>query len=270
MNKKFLLTTLFFFSVQGILFTPAYAVTAVVGVSEVMDWEILDFSATDVTHPDTVNFLLRFHTNGTVDMNVSGNLSIKKDTSVIYNSLVFDDNVSAQQYENFTFNWNSTDTGDFLANLTINMTNDALGQSNLTFEVTSFTVYSPPSGPPGGAPSPSLTLPSPNITKTWDRVLPFVPVKIEIENKVLAFREIIIEVDKESRNVIVEVNRIYEKPGLVKKDPPGELYQYLEIKHENIEGFRKILINFSVKNDWISEKQIGKSDVILNRYSEND
>ncbi|MEE9323760.1 MAG: PGF-pre-PGF domain-containing protein, partial [Candidatus Aenigmarchaeota archaeon] len=47
-------------------------------------------------------------------------------------------------------------------------------------------------------------------------------------------------------------------------------YQYLEIKHENIEGFRKILINFSVKNEWISSKQTSKSDVILNRYSESE
>ncbi|UCC91971.1 MAG: PGF-pre-PGF domain-containing protein, partial [Candidatus Aenigmatarchaeota archaeon] len=263
MNRKFLLTLVLFFSAQCFLSIPAYGVTTSVDVSELMGWEVSSFSAADVTYPNTVYFLLEFHNNGTVDINVSGNLSIKEDGSVIYNSLVFQDNVSAQQYENFTFNWTPADTGDFLANLTINMTNNDLNQSNLTFETTSFTVYSPPPEPPGGPPPSSYTpdLPAPNITRTWDVIHPFVPVKIEITNIILAFREINIEVDKESHNVSVEVNRIYERPGLVKKDPPGEIYQYLEIKHENIEGnIRKVLINFSVKNEWISDKQIGKSD----------
>ena len=269
MNKKFLLTLVLFLSVQSFLFVSSCAVTTSVDVSEVMSWRVSSFSAADVTYPNTVYFILEFQNNGTVDMNVSGNLSIKKDGSVIYNNLVFVGNVSAQQYENFTFNWIPTTTGDFLANLTINMTNYALGQSNLTSTTASFTVYSPPPEP-GGGPSGVYTPPAPNITRTWDVILPFVPVKIEIENKVLAFREIIIEVDKESHNVTVEVNRIYDKPGFVKDDPPGELYQYLEIKHENIEGFRSVLINFSVKNEWISDKQIDKSDVILNRYSANE
>lgn len=269
MSKNFLLTTLFLFSVWCILSMPSYAVTAVVGVSELMDWEILGFSSTDVTYPDTVDFLLQLKNNGTVFLNVTGSLSIKKDTSVVYQNLVFDDNVSAQQSKNFTFHWTPTDTGDFLANLTINITNEEIGQSNITFEVTPFTVYSQPSGPSG--PSAPPYVPPVNVTKTWDVIPPFVPVKIEIENKVLAFREIIIEVDKESHNVTVEVNKIDEKPGLVRKDPPGEIYQYLEIKHENIEGnVRKILINFSVKNEWISDKGIDKSDVILNRYSANE
>jgi PGF-pre-PGF domain-containing protein len=270
MSKKSLILVLFLFSVFCILSKPAHAVTAVVDVSKVTDWKVSSFSATDVTYPGTVYFLLEFHNNGTVDLNVSGNLSIKKDMSVVYSSLVFNDSVSAQQHENFTFNWTPTTTGDFLANLTINMTNDALGQSNLTFAVTPFTVYSQPSGPSGPPSRPSY-VPPVNVTKTWDVILPFVPVKIEIVNIILAFREIIIEVDKESHNVTVEINKIDERPGWVKKDPPGELYQYLEIKHENLEGnIRKILINFSVKNEWISDKQVSKPDVILNRYSESE
>ncbi len=270
MNSKFLLALALLLPVQFALSVPAFGVTTSVEVSELMGWEVSGFSATDVTYPDTVYFLLEFHNNGTVDINVSGNLSIKEDGSVIYNSLVFQDNVSAQQYENFTFSWTPAGAGDFLANLTINMTNNDLGQGNLTFETTSFTVYSPPSGPPSGPPS-SYTpdLPAPNITRTWDVIRPFVPVSIEITNMVLAFREIMIEVDKESRNASVEVSRVYEKPGFVRDDPPGELYQYLEIRHENFEGFRKVLINFSVKNEWISEKQAEKPDVILNRYSES-
>lgn len=268
MNKKFLLTLVIFFSTQGLISSSAYAVTTLVEVGEVMSWEVSGFSANDVTYPNTVYFTLEFHNNGTVDMNVSGNLSVKKGVSAIYTSQVFDGNVSASQYRNFTFNWIPTDTGDFLANVTINMTNNQLNQTNLTFAVTSFTVYSQPSQPPPETPSSPPRSPVLNITKTWDEILPGAAVTIKIDNTQIAFTEITIEVNKESSKVKVEVNKIKERPGSVRKDPPGKTYQYMEVKHENLEeNLEKATINFRVENQWVSDNNIDKSTVTLNRYS---
>ncbi|NIO21309.1 MAG: PGF-pre-PGF domain-containing protein [Candidatus Aenigmarchaeota archaeon] len=271
MKRKFFLTLVILFSVQFVLSTPAYAVTTIVDVSKVMSWNVVGLTATDVTYPNTVDFILEFNNNGTVDLNVSGNLSIKKDGSVIHNQKVFNDSVSAQQFNNFTFNWTPTDTGDFLANVTINMTSNEFNQSNFTFITTSFTVYSQPSQPPpdGGGAGPSRP-PVLNITKTWNKILPGASVTIEIESEMFAFTEITIEVEKESNDVKVEVNRFHDKPSFVSKEPAGRTYQYIEIKHDNLEGkVRNVVIMFRVENEWLSSNSIDKYSVTLNRYSDD-
>jgi len=269
MKRNFLIFMLVFFSFQIFLSASVHAVTTTVEVGEEMGWEVLGFTANDVTYPSVVYFRLEFHNSGTMDMNASGNVSIRKG-SVVYVNKVFEDSVSGNEYKNFTFNWTPSDTGDFLANLTINMTNNNLNRTNLTFSTTSFTVYSPPSPPPpGGPPSGYSTVPpTVTVTKTWDNILPGASVTVRIENEQFAFTEIMIEVSKESQGVRVEVTKLDQRPGSIEKDPPGKTYQYIQIEHENLEGnVRNVAIIFRVRNEWISENNIDRSGITLNRYS---
>jgi PGF-pre-PGF domain-containing protein len=269
MGMKTLLLPVFFLSVLAFLAVPAYAVDTVVEVGEQMDWEVSSFSVGDVTYPDTVYFVLQFKNKGSSDLNASGNMSIRKGGSLVYTGKVFEGNVSAQQTRNFSFNWNPTDTGDFLANVTVNVTNNKLNQTNLTFAVTSFTVYSAPSGPSYRPPSgSSAVVPSVIITKTWDEIPADTSVAVRIDNNLFSFTEIMIEVDRDSSGARVDVNRLFEMPSYVGKDPEGKVYQYIEINHENLEGnIRNVVVVFRVENGWITENNIDKSGVTLNRYS---
>ncbi|NIO22850.1 MAG: PGF-pre-PGF domain-containing protein [Candidatus Aenigmarchaeota archaeon] len=274
MEKNFLLTAVFFLSVLVFLIDPVCAVTTVVEVGEGVNWEVSSLSAGDVTYPSVVYFTLRFRNRGTSDLNVSGNLSISKGGSTVYTNKVFEGNVSKQQTRDFTFSWTPTDTGDFLANVTINITNNELNLTNTTFNTTSFTVYSPPSEPPsspGGhtsfPPIPSVL----NISQTWEKISPDTSVTVRIESEMFAFTEIMIEVEKESQDVEVSVNRLLEKPGSVIKEPAGKVYQYIEIKHDNLEGrLRNVVIIFRVENEWLSDNNIDKSEISLNRYLPSD
>jgi|GEM_PF-2710342 len=271
MKRGFLLCVIVFFSVQVVLSASVNATTTIVEVGEEMGWEILGFTSNDVTYPALVYFRLEFRNSGTLDINVSGNLTIRKAGSVVYVNKVFSDGVSSQEYKNFTFSWIPSETGDFIANLTINITNNVLNQTNITFSTSSFTVYSPPPPPPSNGGSPPSYSPVPpvvTVTRTWDEILPGVSVTLKIENEQFAFSEIIIEVSKESQGVRVEVIKLDQRPGSIDKDPPGKTYRYLEVKHENLEGnVRSVAIIFRVGNEWISENEIDKYSITLNRYS---
>jgi len=258
MNKNFLLAAAVLILLQSLFSASAHAATTVVYVSGVMSWKVAGFSAADVTYPDAVNFVLNFSNNGTVDLNVSGNLSIKKDGSAVYESAVLSGNVSKQQSRSFAFSWFPSSSGDFLANLTLNITNDQLGRDNQTFAVDSFTVYSSPSRPSGGGVSGVYTI-VPNMTGM---------AAFEISSELLAITKIVINLTEGTPHARLELIRIYGKPAFSGRGPPGEIYQYVEIKHENIEGkIRNAVISFRVDNRWISDNGINTSAVFLSRYS---
>jgi PGF-pre-PGF domain-containing protein len=260
MNKKFLLAAVFFILFQSLFSAASHAATTVVYVSGIMSWKVAGFSAADVTYPNLVSLVLDFSNNGTVDLNVSGNLSIKKDGSAVYDGAVLSGNVSKQQNRSFAFSWAPSSSGDFLANLTLNITSIQLGQSNQTFAVDSFTVYSSPPLPSGGGVSGTYTF-IPNMTGT---------LTSETNDAFLAVTKIIVYLTEKSGHEKLELNRIYGKPTLSGKEPPGEVYQYIEVKHQNIgDNIRSAVIYFMVESKWVSDNRIDKSTISLNRYSES-
>lgn len=265
---KILMVSLPFLLAIALLSTPSGAVTAVVDVSEAMGWRVVSFSAADSTYPDTVYFTLQFQNNGTVDLNVSGNLSIKKDGATVYTAGVFEGNVSQLEYRNFTFEWDPSSSGDFIANLTINTTNQGLGRSNLTFTTTSFTVYSQPSGP-GASPSGTYTPETlPQVEKSWDRIEPGVEASMEINKSGLDFTEIRITVKNQANQVSITVTKLGSRPATAEKELEGNVYQYVNIKRSNLEDeeIERSIIRFRVSKAWISGNRISKGTVVLNRY----
>lgn len=268
MSKRLLSGAALILVIQAILSSPSLAVTAVVGISQVAGWNVVSFSAGDVTYPGVVDFVLSFENNGTVGLNVSGNVTITRSGAVVYAGNVFEGNVSSFHNRSFYFNWTASETGDFLANLTLNITSSQTGQSNQTSSLASFTVYSPPSGSPASAHG-SYTPPS-NATAyaAWDRIPPNTSVAMAIQNATIAFSGIVIFAQKEAEGVKIWVNRLYEKPASVKSEPPGQVYQYVEITHSNLEGsVKSAVISFRVEKKWISDNGVNASRVSLQRYA---
>ena len=267
MMKKLFLGILLMLSAQALFSSPSLAATAVVDISQLLSWGVPEFSAGDVTYPAAVPFTLLFENNGTVGLNVSGNLSIIKDGSVIYAGSVFQGNVSGYQNRSFAFSWTPSLSGDFLANLTINITSSYDGQSNLTSTLTSFTVYSTPSAAPSGPPGTYTTPSNASSSAGWDRLLPGVPVWFEIKNALIAFSRVALVAANETRYVKIEINRIYALPRTV-SEPPGKTYQYIEIKHENLAGnLKNATIDFRVEKKWMLDNGIEEAGVFLRRYS---
>jgi PGF-pre-PGF domain-containing protein len=267
MMKKLFLGILLMLCAQALFASPSLAATAVVDVSQLLGWGVPEFSAGDVTYPAAVPFMLLFENNGTTGLNVSGNLSIIKDGSIVYTADVFQGNVSGYQNRSFAFSWTPSLSGDFLANLTINITSSYDGQSNLTSMLTSFTVYSPPSAAPSGPSGMYTTLSNATSSAVWDRLLPGVPVWLEIKNALIAFSRVALVAGNETRYVRIEIYRIYELPRTV-SEPPGKIYQYLEIRHENLAGnLKNATIDFGVEKKWMLDNGIDVTRVFLMRYS---
>jgi len=269
MTRKLFLGILLMLCAQALFASPSLAATAVVDVGQLLGWDVPEFSAGDVTYPAAVPFTLLFENKGTVGLNVSGNLSIIKDSSVIYAGSVFQGNVSGYQNRSFAFSWTPSLSGDFLANLTINITSISDGQSNLTSALASFTVYStPPPAAPSGGPSGTYTAPSnASSSVSWDRLLPGVPVWFEIKNALIAFSRVALVAGNETRYVKIEIIRIYELPPTV-SEPPGKIYQYLEIRHENLAGnLKNATLDFRIEKKWMLDNGIDATRVFLMRYS---
>lgn len=250
----------------------SHAATTTVDVSQVLGWRVMGFTSSDVTYPASVSFVFRLKNNGTLDFNATGNLSITKGGTQVHSSQnAISGNITQQRDRNFSFGWTPTSSGDFIANLTFDVSNQATGQSGSGSSLTAFTVYAEPSGSSGGTDTSVTIVTGTGVTVTVEEILPGSPAEVEIGREIFSITSIEIDVTQSASGVTVTVDVSDDRPSSAGSDAPGEVYQYIEVGHQNVEDrIKSVFMKFRVAKSWLDENNVSKSSVRLNRYENGE
>jgi PGF-pre-PGF domain-containing protein len=123
-----------------------------------------------------------------------------------------------------------------------------------------------------GSQPPDTTFERPTIIQNYTRenieIMPEQPATVQIQKPRIGLNLIRINVRKQVSDVSIRVARISSKPAEIIQNATGEVYQYLNITHENItdQDIDLITIFFDVNKSWIAERNANKSDVYLSRF----
>ena len=89
-------------------------------------------------------------------------------------------------------------------------------------------------------------------------------------DKELGIKEIQINVNNPAQNVKISVTKYDGKPAEVSVEKTGKVYQYMQIKTENLGNkLEKAVLKIKVKKSWISEKSLDKDKIALFKFDEN-
>lgn len=84
-----------------------------------------------------------------------------------------------------------------------------------------------------------------------------------------AIKEIQINVNNEAQNVLVTVTGYSAKPASVSVDKSGKVFQYLQIKMDNVAGkLDKATVITKVNKSWVSDNNLDKSNLSLFKFNE--
>ena len=83
-------------------------------------------------------------------------------------------------------------------------------------------------------------------------------------------KEIQINVNNEAQNVKISVTKYNDKPAAVSVEKTGKVYQYMQIKTENLaDKLEKAIVTIKVKKTWVSENGLDKDRIALFKFNEN-
>jgi PGF-pre-PGF domain-containing protein len=122
----------------------------------------------------------------------------------------------------------------------------------------------------GSGPEPEIT-PKPDASQSWDKIEPGAAVSMSIEKEGLDFTQIRVEVRNRANEVRLTIRKLAAQPASVVHNVTGRAYQYVEIGKENINdtNVQAASIRFRVNKTWISDNNIDKNKVYMNRYANN-
>ncbi len=91
---------------------------------------------------------------------------------------------------------------------------------------------------------------------------------MNINKEEISFKEIEINIKNPANNVEITVTKLDEKPSAT-ENPKNKVYQYLEIKKENIEdkAINNAVINFKIEKSWLNTNNADEDAVALSRYT---
>ncbi len=120
----------------------------------------------------------------------------------------------------------------------------------------------------GGTPKPKPEKP-PEVRKSWSVITPDVEASMSVNKSGLDFTEIRISVKNQANQVSMTVTKLEDKPADIEKEVAGKVYQYVQIQKSNLEdeNIEKSVIKFKVSKTWVSDNNINKLTVTLNRYT---
>lgn len=155
----------------------------------------------------------------------------------------------------------TTATGSFTYTCTVT---DAAGNSvssDATYTVTSGSDGAPPSSTSGGATSTKL-----------HGFAEIVPGKVSIMknfDEETGIKEIQIQVNNPAQNVKITVLKYDGKPAEVSVEKSGKVFQYIQIKTENLEdNLEKATITTKVKKTWVSDNGLEEENIALFKFNE--
>ena len=94
---------------------------------------------------------------------------------------------------------------------------------------------------------------------------------VNLSRKNLTVKTIALDVNREAKNVILVVARLKGKPSSISENPPGAVYDYVEISTSNIASTSVdgVALTFAVSKNWLSSNGLNSDNVMLFRYDRN-
>ncbi len=144
---------------------------------------------------------------------------------------------------------------------------DLIGNSNTV--TGTFTTVRPgqASGSSGGGSS--VTAPSKKVTHAFTSMDPGVVHQVKVTEADIGLKQIFIEVNNKANSVEITVQKLADKPATVTHTVSGNVFQYIEITHKNLDNsnIKSAKIRFNVTKSWITANNINESSIELNRYN---
>jgi len=94
---------------------------------------------------------------------------------------------------------------------------------------------------------------------------------MKIHDPEIGLKQINITVRNPARYVTISVTKLDKQPATVVHNVSGKVYKYIKIDTKNLkdEDLDEAKIEFPVNKTWISENNIDKATITLNRYHKN-
>jgi len=114
----------------------------------------------------------------------------------------------------------------------------------------------------------SSTSPNPKSIRSWNE-LPIGTTKIDVNDAKIGISAIELSLNEKASNARITIEKLSSKPASVSGDAGEKVYQYIEIKKENIKetGINKATIKFKVSKSWLTSNNYDKKDMVLVRYA---
>lgn len=140
------------------------------------------------------------------------------------------------------------------------------GSASATFTVTGIEGGGSSGGGGGGGGGASL----PKSTTIISDIQPGVEASVSVKKSEIAVTKIDIDVKSAAKSVELTVTKYNSKPATV-TEVSGSAYQYLDINVKKLanENIQTAKITFTVTNSWLSAQGLGKNDVVLQRFADN-
>ena len=105
---------------------------------------------------------------------------------------------------------------------------------------------------------------------TFSTIVPGTPATKKYADSLgIGVKEIQIEVNSEAKSVKIAVTKYDSKPAAISVEKSGSVYQYLQIKVDNVEGkLSKATITTKVEKSWITENGLEMNNLALFKFDE--
>ena len=125
---------------------------------------------------------------------------------------------------------------------------------------------SPGSGTTGGSSTATTT---PAKIQSFTKITPGAATVMKDFNAATGVKQIEITVNNEAQNVKVTVTKYDGRPADVSVSKTGKVYQYLQIKTENLaDKLNKAIVQFKVSKTWASENNLEKEKIVVSKFDE--
>jgi PGF-pre-PGF domain-containing protein len=106
-------------------------------------------------------------------------------------------------------------------------------------------------------------------TQSFTKITPGVAEIVKNFDAGVGLKEIQISVNNEAQNVKITVTKYDGKPAEVSVSKTGKVYQYLQIKEQNLGSkLSKATVTAKVEKAWVSSNGLMKEDVAVSKFDE--
>lgn len=105
---------------------------------------------------------------------------------------------------------------------------------------------------------------------SWSKITPGAVTIMKNFDKEIGLKQIQIEVNNEAQSVKITISKYNSKPAEVSIEKSGEIYRYLQINAENLEGkLEKAVIRMQVEKSWMVANGFGTDNMAMFKFDEN-
>ncbi len=115
----------------------------------------------------------------------------------------------------------------------------------------------------------NVNAPTDGLSKTWSSISANTLETMVVSSSTVDVSQITLKLTQAAANVKLTVAKLSSKPSSISPDPSSKVYQYVEIKPENITESKisSATISFKVSTSWLTQNGADASSIVLYRYS---